>query len=323
MSLPKLQSVTKKVLVAFAGGFLLLFLLFHMCANLCILRADDGRWYTDFCYFMGKNYVVKVFEVVLLAMLALHIIITVWLWIGNRRARPVGYHKPQRSKTDRGSKLMMWTGVLIFFCLLMHFGDFFFAKFGWPTFSEPTYIVEAESLRTDEVTTLQQGAVQQGMTPEEFLDMYDMQLQQYADNFSPGEMAQLNKNLDDLRKVVPVVNIMEKAYNEGRFVIDNRWIRGLDKADKAALEAAIEGVDVHPDFYVMAREKFKVPHICVFYLLFFAVLWIHMRHAFPSAFQTLGLNNYKYGRAIEIVGVVYAWVVCLGFAAVPIGVLLF
>lgn len=323
MSLPKLHSVTKKIVVAFVGGFLLLFLLFHMSANLCVLRNDDGRWYTEFCHFMGTNYVVKVMEVLLLALLALHVVLTVWLWIGNRRARPVGYHKKQRSKTDLGSKLTMWTGILILFGLLAHFGDFFFAKIDGPTFSEPTYIVKAEALRTDEVTALQQGAMQQGMAAEDFLDMYEMQLEQLADQFSPDEMAQLSKNIDDLRRMVPVVNIMEKAYEENRFAIEHKWIRGLDKRDREALEAAIEGVDVYPDFYVMAREKFKSPYICVCYLLFFVVVWFHMRHAFQAAFQTLGLTNYKYGRAVELVGVVYAWVICLGFAAVPIGVLLF
>ena len=48
------------------------------------------------------------------------------------------------------------------------------------------------------------------------------------------------------------------------------------------------------------------------------VLFIHMRHAFPSAFQTLGLNNYKYAKAIDILGQIYAWVVCLMFVAVVI-----
>ena len=41
-------------------------------------------------------------------------------------------------------------------------------------------------------------------------------------------------------------------------------------------------------------------------------------HAFPSVFQTLGLNNYKYNPIIEALGKIYTWIIVLGFAAVPI-----
>ena len=99
---------------------------------------------------------------------------------------------------------------------------------------------------------------------------------------------------------------------------DRQWLRHLTHDDKVMLEKAMEELDVEPDFYYMAREKFKNPWIVFCYLFFFAVVWMHMRHAFPSAFQTLGLNNYKYSGVIEILGQIYAWVVCLMFAAVVI-----
>ncbi|MBO4599304.1 MAG: hypothetical protein J5641_01055, partial [Bacteroidales bacterium] len=126
MNLPKIHSISKKICVALLGGFLLIFLLFHACANLCILRHDDGAWYNAFCHFMGTNYIVKVFEVILLATIALHILLTVWLWFTNQLARPVKYHQRSRTKTHTGSKLMIWTGVLIFACLILHFTDFYF-----------------------------------------------------------------------------------------------------------------------------------------------------------------------------------------------------
>ena len=43
-----------------------------------------------------------------------------------------------------------------------------------------------------------------------------------------------------------------------------------------------------------------------------------MRHGFAAIFQTLGLYNYKYGKAIEIIGIIYATLICLMFAAVVI-----
>ena len=114
----------------------------------------------------------------------------------------------------------------------------------------------------------------------------------------------------------------ERVINYQFLSADGKWLRHITHDDKAMLEAAVEGLEVEPDFYYMAREKFKNPWIVFCYLIFFVVVWMHMRHAFPSAFQTLGLNNYKYSGIIEVLGQIYAWMVCLMFAAVVILVFL-
>jgi len=80
---------------------------------------------------MGTYVIVKVMEIGLLAALLLHAVLAIWLAVTNKMARPKGYHKPQRSKTHTGSKIQMWTGILIFACLIMHFTDFYFVKIGW------------------------------------------------------------------------------------------------------------------------------------------------------------------------------------------------
>lgn len=208
MNLPKIHSISKKIFVALLGAFLSIFLLFHASANLCILRHDGGAWYNAFCDFMGTNYVIKVFEVILLGSFLLHIILALWLAITNKKARPQGYHKPQRSKTHTGSKLQVWTGILIIACLLLHFMDFYFVKLGL--------------------------------------------------------------------------------------------------------------VDGNLNFYEQAREKFQITHIAVCYLVFFVIVWFHMRHGFAAMFQTLGLYGHKFGRIIEIIGIVYATVICLMFTSVVV-----
>lgn len=210
MNLPKIHSISKKILVALLGAFLSIFLLFHASANLCILRHDGGAWYNAFCDFMKGNYVIKVLEIGLLASLLLHIVLALWLAITNKMARPKGYHKPQRSKTHTGSKLQVWTGILLLAGLIAHFMDFYFVKLGW--------------------------------------------------------------------------------------------------------------VDGNLNFYEQAHEKFQIPHIAISYLIFFVVVWFHMRHGFAAIFQTFGLYNYKYGKAIEVIGIIYATVICLMFTAVVLGV---
>ena len=208
MKLPVIHSISKKILVALLGAFLGLFLLFHASANLCLLRDDGGAWYNAFCDFMGTNYIVKVFEVVLLGTFLLHIILTLWLAVTNKMARPQGYHKAQRSATHTGSKLQVWTGILIIACLLLHFMDFYFVKLGL--------------------------------------------------------------------------------------------------------------VDGNLNFYEQAHEKFQITHIAISYLVFFVIVWFHMRHGFAAMFQTLGLYNHKFGHAIEIIGVIYATVICLMFTSVVV-----
>ena len=270
MNLPKIHSITKKLFVALVGSFLLLFLLFHMTANLFILRHDDGPWYSDFCHFMGTNWVVKIFELVLLGVIALHILLTVWLAITNRLARPTRYHQRSKSKTHPGSKLMMWTGILIFVCLIIHFCDFYFVKVGWV---KGEYMAKVE-------------------------------------NFS---------KLDEKAMTDEDVNaIIYRAYEDGNITNGGKWIRHITYDERTLLKDRAPEADPEPDFYYMAREKFSHWHIVLGYLFFFFVIFMHLRHAFPSAFQTLGLNNYKYNPIIEALGKIYTWVIVLGFAVVPI-----
>lgn len=313
MNLPKIHSITKKILVALVGGFLLVFLLFHMTANLFVLRHDDGAWYSAFCHFMGTNWIVKIFEIILLGVFALHILLTLWLQLTNRLARPVRYHEAQKSKTHTSSKLMMWTGILIFAFLVMHFCQFYFVKIGWV---KGEYMVETEKLQSDEIMGLVQYSSQMGMTPEEFIDAMESESAMYADE--NGDSEEIEEYLAGMRDKLGVINIVKRASDEGNISADGKWIRHLTYDERQTLKKVLPESKPEPDFYFMVRELFHNPLMVLLYLITFVVLFLHMRHAFPSAFQTLGLNNYKYNNIIEWCGRIYAWVVCLGFVVVPI-----
>ena len=313
MNLPKIHSITKKILVALLGGFLLVFLLFHATANLFILRHDEGAWYSAFCHFMGTNWIVKAFEIVLLGVIALHILLTLWLALTNRLARPVRYHQASRSKTHTTSKLMVWTGILIFVCLILHFSDFYFVKLGWV---KGEYMVKTEKLQSEEVMGLVQFAQQMEMTPEELVDQLEAESAMYADE--NGDAEEVAEYIGKMRDQLAVINIVQRAQMEGNFTEDMQWIRHLTYEERQTLKRVLPESDSEPDFYYMAREKFSHWHIVLGYLFFFFVIFMHLRHAFPSAFQTLGLNNYKYNNIIEVLGKIYTWLVVLMFAIVPI-----
>ena len=313
MNLPKIHSITKKILVALLGGFLLVFLLFHATANLFILRHDEGAWYSAFCHFMGTNWIVKAFEIVLLGVIALHILLTLWLALTNRLARPVRYHQASRSKTHTTSKLMVWTGILIFVCLILHFSDFYFVKLGWV---KGEYMVKTEKLQSEEVTSLVQFAQQMDMTPEELIDELEQESMMYADE--NGDSDEVSDYIASMREQLAVINIVQRAQMEGNISEDMQWIRHLTYEERQTLKRVLPESDPEPDFYYMARSKFSSLYLVVMYLLFFVVVFFHLRHAFPSAFQTLGLNNYKYNNIIEALGKIYTWLVVLMFAVVPI-----
>jgi len=266
----KISSITKKLLVALFASFLLIFLLFHMTANLFILADDGGDAYSAFCHFMGTNVFVKVFEVILFGCLVLHLCLASYLWFQNRRNRPVGYKKPSKTKTGKGSKLMMITGSLLLVCIVFHFYDFYFVKLN---FVEGTYMVKTEDFVVN--------------SPDQEI----------------SEEAQMT---------------LMRLIDQGKASKDMQWIRQISTTERDVLQQAFPEAEFEPDFYHMARQKFSVWHIMLCYLIFFAVVGIHIRHGFQSAFQTFGLNHYKYSRLIEILGVVYTWVVILGFAAVPL-----
>ena len=206
MNLPKLHSITKKIMVALLGGFLLIFLLFHATANLFILRHDEGAWYSAFCHFMGTNWIVKAFELVLLGAIALHILLTLWLALTNRLARPVRYHQAQKSKTHSTSKLMVWTGILIFVCLIIHFCDFYFVKLGWV---KGEYMVKTEKLQSEEIMGLVQYSQQMGMSPEEFIDELETNAMNFADE--NVDALEVEDYIAKMRDQLAVIDIVQRA----------------------------------------------------------------------------------------------------------------
>lgn len=151
-SLLQFSSITKKIWMAFLGLFLMVFLVVHLGINLCLLRDDGGAWFMAAAHFMGTNYVIKVFEIVLFAGFILHIFLGIIIQIQNWMSRPVRYMISNKSETPLLSKYMIYTGAIIFIFLIIHFINFYFIKIGWvsnPNFQadgEPNFYIIAQEL---------------------------------------------------------------------------------------------------------------------------------------------------------------------------------
>ncbi|MCF0210155.1 MAG: hypothetical protein HUK18_02385, partial [Bacteroidales bacterium] len=170
MKLLKLASISKKLCMGALGAFLLVFLPFHMGMNLCILREDGGEWYRNVCHFMGTNYIVKVFEVILLACVLFHIVVGIILTIENKLSRPVGYAVANKTKTHSGSKYMIWTGGVIVVFLIIHFVDFYFAKMNLVEGKYVAKIEKVEKAFQSKAMKMQQGELNEA-------DLQDLQKQ--------------------------------------------------------------------------------------------------------------------------------------------------
>ena len=77
------------------------------------------------------------------------------------------------------------------------------------------------------------------------------------------------------------------------------------------------------DLYELVFKQFHSPITLTIYLLGLIALSIHLWHGFESAFQTLGLQHQRYTPAIKLVGKLFAIIVPVGFAAMPIYVYFF
>lgn len=81
----------------------------------------------------------------------------------------------------------------------------------------------------------------------------------------------------------------------------------------------LNGVDTN--FYNIVLDStigFNNPIVACFYILAIFLLSLHLRHGFQSAFQTFGVENFRYKVLIEKVAVLFWLVIPLGFISIPI-----
>jgi succinate dehydrogenase / fumarate reductase cytochrome b subunit len=123
------SSISRKFVMALAGLFLLTFLPLHFVINLLLLKSDPIP-FNKAAHFMATFPVIKIMEIVLMAVILIHVCYGIFLQIQNWLARPVGYAGGQKSETSFFSRFMIWTGASILTFLVLHFFNFYFIKLG-------------------------------------------------------------------------------------------------------------------------------------------------------------------------------------------------
>lgn len=76
------------------------------------------------------------------------------------------------------------------------------------------------------------------------------------------------------------------------------------------------------DVYQMMLLGFSNPFVSLFYIVGMALLCLHLSHGLASGFQSLGWRNKKFGRWIDGFARGAAVLIFLGYASIPLAVLL-
>ena len=80
----------------------------------------------------------------------------------------------------------------------------------------------------------------------------------------------------------------------------------------------VQDANDNKDIYILVVQQFKTTFGLVSYLVGLVALFLHLKHGFQSAFQTLGLEHKKYTPAIKAIGLTYAIIVPIAFASMPV-----
>ena len=78
------------------------------------------------------------------------------------------------------------------------------------------------------------------------------------------------------------------------------------------------GLANHHQYFDIVVHFFSIWWYVLLYVVAMILLGLHLNHGFQSAFQTFGWNNKKYFPLVEKIGTLYAIIMAVGFASMPI-----
>ena len=91
------------------------------------------------------------------------------------------------------------------------------------------------------------------------------------------------------------------------------------KFEPHTMQTVMIGGEEMEDTYTLVSDLFKGSILYdVFYVIGAILLGFHLSHGFWSAFQTLGLNNKHWMKRLHVLALIYAYVVAIGFAVIPL-----
>ncbi len=146
------SSLGKKLIMALTGLFLCTFLVIHLIGNLQLFKADEGKAFNDYAYFMTHFTPIKVVSYLLYTSIIVHAVYALMLTIGNRKARGTNYGAYAGSANSPWtSRNMGILGTILLIFIVVHMQNFW-AEYHWgamPGVEYRTNILTQETTQTD------------------------------------------------------------------------------------------------------------------------------------------------------------------------------
>jgi succinate dehydrogenase cytochrome b subunit len=141
-------SVGTKIVIGITGIALFLYLLIHIAGNLLVFFGP--AFFNKYAYTLEGNPLLPIVEIGLLLLFLIHIYKTVRMFLGNQRARPVGYVRKKvagpPSRKTLASSTMIGSGLWLFAFLIVHVKAFRFGvEHEWPAGGRDLYRLEMET----------------------------------------------------------------------------------------------------------------------------------------------------------------------------------
>jgi len=118
------SSIGQKIQIAFSGVCLAIFLLFHLFNNLVLFTGPEN--FNNMVNFLKSiHFLVRILEMGLLFIIALHVINAILSSIKNRKSNN-GNYAVSTDIAPPNSKTMIWSGLVIFFFFFIHLRYFWY-----------------------------------------------------------------------------------------------------------------------------------------------------------------------------------------------------
>jgi succinate dehydrogenase / fumarate reductase cytochrome b subunit len=120
------SSVGTKLLIGVTGLALFAYLFLHLAGNALIFAGPET--FNEYSHALISNPLILPIEIGLLALFLLHVYKAVTNYVANRAARPAGYamkkYAGHTSRKSVASSTMIWSGLVIFFFIIVHVRQF-------------------------------------------------------------------------------------------------------------------------------------------------------------------------------------------------------
>jgi succinate dehydrogenase cytochrome b subunit len=120
------SSVGTKLLIGVTGLALFAYLILHLAGNALIFAGPET--FNEYSHALISNPLILPIEIGLLAIFLLHVYKAATNYAANRAARPAGYamkkYAGHTSRKSVASSTMIWSGLVIFFFIIVHVRQF-------------------------------------------------------------------------------------------------------------------------------------------------------------------------------------------------------